>query len=262
MTAVNRRPGSPQCNTLSWQAAGIMLVGGLAACAPRVTPPPAVSRSDTDPAAVYAAVRRDEGRVRALRARFSVRVHRGDEIRDAYGVLLVKKPDQFRVRLLSAFGLTVFDYVSRASHAQMSLPLEGKRFLDAEITDKTAFSPADMRQAFLRGSDAFPGSCSAQAEQGETVVTCKDPSDRVLRLIRIAPGTSTIRQEISFVSAQPQLVMQFGDHRPVDGLELPFAIELSYPERMVHLSITVRSYEVNPTLPDSLFDDAPTGTVS
>ena len=47
--------------------------------------------------------------------------------------------------------------------------------------------------------------------------------------------------------------MRFDDYRHVDSVDLPFQISLTYPEKNVHLEITVRSYEVNPTLADELF---------
>ena len=56
------------------------------------------------------------------------------------------------------------------------------------------------------------------------------------------------------VAGQPQVVMQYSDYRPVESVELPFAIDLTYPEKNVHLAIAIRSYELNPSLADSLFE--------
>jgi hypothetical protein len=234
-----------------WLRASVPAVLAIAACAPRVAAPP--PEATYDPAAVYAAVRRQEAAVHTLRARFTVQTRRGGEVRRADGVLLVKKPDRFRVRLLSAFGLTVFDYTSQAAHARMVLPLEGKEFTDGEIADHSPFSPADMRQVFLR-SDGFPPQCSAQAAAAETVVDCRDAEGVVSRLIRVDTTTHRVRQDISFAAGQPHLVILFDEYRRVDAVELPFLIDLRYPDTDVRLRIAVRSYEVNPDLPDSLFD--------
>lgn len=225
----------------------------MASCASRVAAPAAVETGLT-PDAVYAAVRRQEAEVQTLRARFSARVVRTGQARRADGVLLVKKPDRFRLRLLSPFGLTVFDYTSWDSHDRMLLPLEGKQFSDAEIAEHSPFSPADMRAVFLGAADDGGAHCNAQGGGTETVVDCRHPDGAPARLIRIQTASRTVAQEIRLVAGQPQVIMQFGDYRPVESVQLPFKIDLTYPDKGVHLEIAVRSYEMNPSLPDSLFD--------
>ena len=190
--------------------------------------------------------------MRALRSRFSARVNRAGEVRRADGVLLVKKPDRFRLRLLLPFGPTVFDYTSWDDHDRMQLPLEGKDFSDAEIADHAPFSPADLRVVFL-GTDGGL-QCSAQGGPAETVVDCRDREGAVARLIHVDTATRRVAQEVHFVAGQPRLIMQFDDYRQVESVDLPFQISLTYPEKNVRLEITVRSYEVNPTLADELFD--------
>lgn len=229
-----------------------LLCGALfAACSARVSAPPAIE-TDLTPDAVYAAVRQQEAAVQTLRARFSARVDRAGEVRRADGVLLVKKPDRFRLRLLLPFGPTVFDYTSWDSHDHMELPLEGKQFSDAEIGAHAPFSPADMREVFL-GVHGGP-QCRAQSGSAETVVECRDREGTLARLIRIQTATRRIGQEVRFVAGLPELIMQFDDYRRVESVDLPFKIDLAYPEKNVHLEITVRSYEVNPNLADNLFD--------
>lgn len=226
----------------------------LAACGCRRAPAPPAEIVAADPGSIVAAVRQRDALIHSLRARFTARVQRGTEVQHADGVLLVKKPDRFRVRLLSAFGLTVFDYVSWQTHARMRLPLEGKQLDDEEIANQAAFSPADMRSVFLRGDDALSAQCTALNAGAEAVLDCRDPTGAPQRLVRIGAAAQTIRQEISFIAGQPHLIMQFDDYRRANGTELPFAIELTYPDRAVRLQIRVRNYEINPQLPDSLFE--------
>jgi hypothetical protein len=237
-------------------AGSVLCVLWMSACAARVSAPPAsVPPALTgDPAAVYVAVRRHEESVRSIRARFSAVVYRTGEERRAEGVLLVKKPDRFRMRLLSPFGFTVFDYTSWGGHARMHLPLEGKELADDEIANQSAFSPADWRAAFLRADAAFPGECTPQAGAAETVVECRDAHGDLLREIRIETRTQAVSHEVSFAAGRPHLIAQFDDYRMVDTVLLPFAIELIYPERAVRMQIAVRGYEVNPQLADNLFD--------
>jgi hypothetical protein len=235
------------------QSPTILGVVLLAACHAHVVAPP-TGELDVSPQAVYAAVRKQAAAVQALRARFTARVDRASEVRRADGVLLVKKPDRFRLRLLSPFGLTVFDYTSWDTHDRMQLPLEGKQFADAEIAAHSLFSPADMRAVFLGPADGTATRCTAIGGSTETVVDCRDPGGALSRLIRIQSVTRRVEQEIQMVAGQPQVVMQYGDYRAVKSVELPFAIDLTYPEKGVHLAISVRSYDLNPNLPDSLFE--------
>jgi hypothetical protein len=216
----------------------------------------------TDPVAVYAAVQRQEAAVQTLRARFRARVRRGKELRNADGVLLVKKPDRFRLRLVSPFGLTVFDYTSWDGHDRMQLPLEGKQLSDAQIAEHSPFSPADMREVFLGSAAAGATRCSAQGASAETIVDCRDREGALVRVIRIQTATREVVQEVRFVAGQPEVIMEPGDYRQVGSTALPFRIDLTYPQKGVHLEIEVRSYEVNPALPDSLFDAAPASGAS
>ncbi len=234
-----------------WIAAALGAACGVAACAARVARPPVALR--TDPTAVFAQVRQREDAVRTLRARFTATVHQGDSVRRAEGVLLVKKPDRFRLRLLSPFGFTVFDYVSAGTQTRMELPMEGKQLTGDDIGPQSPFSPADLRQAFLRGAAAFPGRCTPQADGAQVVVDCDGAPDGERREIRIACATATVDSETSFADGAPRAVMSFADYRMVEGIPLPFAIELRAPQKGVTLDIALRSYEINPALDDGLF---------
>jgi hypothetical protein len=236
--------------------AGLWLLGVVVACAPRAALPPVTAAAD--PAEVFAMVRQREDAIHTLRARFSATVHRSENARRAEGVLLVKKPDRFRLRLLSPFGFTIFDYVTSGAHTRMELPLEGKRLVDDEIAAQSFFSAADLRQAFLRGAAAFPGRCTPQANGAEVTVECHAPGD-ARREVHIARATATVSEEISFTGEAPRVVITFRDYRTVDGVPLPFAIELRAPGRQVAMQIALRSYEINPALADTLFDGADAG---
>ena len=238
---------------LGTRSGALLCAAWLAACSARVAAPPAAETERT-PEAAYAAVRQQEAAIRSLRARFSATVRRGTETRAADGVLVVKKPDRFRLRLLSPFGLTVFDYTSWDAHDRMELPLEGKLFRDAEIADHALFSPADMREVFLGPAGDDAERCTVQGSSLETVVDCRDHGGTLARLIRIQTSTRRVEQRVRMQSGQPDLVMEFADYRRVERVELPFKIALTSPAKAIHLEITVRTYELNPSLPDSLFD--------
>lgn len=233
--------------------AGASCLAVLAACTPRppvVAPPELASESEP-----YAAVQRRDASVHALRARFTVAMRAGKTDRRSEGVLLVKKPDRFRLRLLSLLGFTVLDYTSTGQHARMELPLEGERFVDDEIERHAPFSPADMRQVFLHDEDPTAARCvSAVAQGDDVVVLCHGHDDVIERRLVVDRPTATVRQETVFSNGAPRLVLWFDDYRRVDDILLPFAIDLEYPGKDVLLRIDVRGYEVNPVLSDSLFD--------
>lgn len=226
----------------------------LAACAAPHKPAPIVSRG---PAAVFSAVRAREDRIASLRARFTAESRRAQERHTTDGVLLVQKPNRFRLRMMLPFGLTVFDYVQSDDRVQLSLPLQGRVVSGTPPSDLMPFSQADLAEAFLRGPAAFPGTCAAEGNApAQIVVLCRDRSGALLRRIRIDRATATIDEETTYQEGLPSLVLRYGDYRHVDDTELPFRIEMLYPERDLSLAIKIDRYEVNPALPDRLFQPA------
>src|SRR4029077_17363035 len=115
-----------------------------------------------------AALRAEEDRVHSLRARFSSVTRMPGAERSADGVLLVAKPDRFRLRLMLPFGLTVFDYLNVGDHSWMTLPLADPQ-QRAHAQEFAPFSRDDLGQAFLRGAYAFPGDCTAAAADAAQV---------------------------------------------------------------------------------------------
>lgn len=225
------------------------LILALGCAAPRPVAPP---MPVTDPAAVFAAVRAREERIVSLRASFSAETQSDGKRRAADGVLLVRKPDRFRLRMMLPFGLTVFDYLSVGDLIWVELPLEGSK-AERQPDDLAPFSRDDLGATFLRGKYAFPGTCEpVHAEAGDVVVECP-PSSRAMREIHIDPRNSTITEEKSYDAGGPRLVIRYGDYRPVDDVPLPFRISLNYPGRLLSVDITIQRYEVNPELPDDLF---------
>jgi len=206
-----------------------------------------------NPAEVLTLARQREDRVQTLRTRFSSVFQRGNDVRRAQGVLVVKKPERFRLRLVSPFGFTVLDFLSADGSTRLALPLEHKLLKDDEIAREAPFSAADLRPAFLRGDAAFPGTCVADEREGAVQVDCRDASGALLRQLRLDRSNAAVLEEISYANGQPRLMTRYSDFRQVDDQPLPFAIELHYPGQDVVLRITVDRYEINPVLGDELF---------
>jgi hypothetical protein len=209
-----------------------------------------------DPATVLSTVRAREDAIRSLRAQFSTHTQTPAGERSADGVLLVKKPDAFRLRLYLPFGLTVFDYVSVGERVQIVLPMEG-RVVDSPPTgDLAVFSQDDLGQAFLRGGRAFPGTCRPDGDGDGVRVDCTRADGTLQRRIRIDARTATIAEEVSYRDGAERLVMRFEDYRVADGGVLPYRIQLTEPQRSMSVTIAVRRYEVNPELRAELFAPA------
>jgi hypothetical protein len=219
----------------------------LAACTTMAPPLPTLP---SNPGDRLAAVRTNEDQVRSLRARFRSVVHLPDSERAADGVLLIAKPDRFRLRLLLPFGFTVFDYLNVGEQTWTTLPLAGEQAPE-RAAQFAAFSRDDLGQAFLRGPHAFPGTCdAAPAEHDQVLVSCR--SDAELRRT-VLIGSQGIAEEVSYEGGLPRLVIRYDDYRSVDATVLPFRITLHYPQRRQLVQIGIDGYEVNPALSDDLF---------
>jgi hypothetical protein len=235
------------------QVAALIGLWGIAACA---APRPQLRATELrDPSAVLAAARRREEHFASLRARFTAETTRNGERHSVDGVLVVKKPDKFRLRMMLPFGFTVFDYVSSGVRAQLSLPLQDLTTDGPLRGDAMGFSQLDLEQAFLRGPYAFPGDCSAETDgAGSVIVVCRDSSGDALRQLRIDSSTAAIEDETSYDAGQPRMMIRYDVYRPAGDTSLPYRITLLSPPQHVTLDITVQRYEVNPALADTLFE--------
>jgi len=214
------------------------------------TPAPP-SLATTDPAEILAIVRTREDDVRSLRATFETSTRQDEKlVRTIDGVLLVRKPDAFRLRLSTPLGLTAFDYLSRADGVRVVSPFAAHG-ADASYLP---FSEDDLREIFIRGDRAFPGACAGTlARLDELVVDCRAPSGELLRTILIDTHAGTIREERSYRGGKLHLLLRNEDYRPTASTNLPYRILLTYPSTHTAVEIVVHRYEVNPALEDRLF---------
>jgi hypothetical protein len=199
-------------------------------------------------------VRAAEDRVHTLRAQFNSTTHTRDGERSADGVLLVAKPDRFRLRLMLPFGLTVFDYLEVGEQSWLVLPLASSEDL-ANAKAAVPLSRQDLGEAFLRGTYAFPGECVASdGNDADVAVSCRAGGE-LLRTLAI--DRDGISEETSYAGGDVRLRIRYSDYREVSGIALPFRILLEYPQRQQAVDIAIRQYEVNPALPAELFEPAP-----
>jgi outer membrane lipoprotein-sorting protein len=244
--AMNHRPFAPSLPKGRHPLPVALLALTLTACPRAPQRPPKLPAA---PEARLAAVRAEEDRIHSLRARFSSVTRLPGDERSADGVLLVAKPDRFRLRLMLPFGLTVFDYLNVGERTWMTLPLADPQ-QRAHAEQFAPFSRDDLGQAFLRGAYAFPGDCTAAtADDAEVVVRCR--VDGALRRSLLI-GNEGILEETSYAGDAPRMVIHYADYRG----GLPYHITLEYPQHQQSVDITIERYEVNPTLSDDLFQPA------
>lgn len=201
---------------------------------------------------MFATVREREQAVRSLRAQFAVRQETDAGSRTIDGVLVVRKPDQLRFRLMMPFGLTVFDYVSSGDDARVVHSMDSRP--PEEQKGYGLFTREEFGLTFLRGPFAFPGNCVASEGLADVVfVDCRSTAGELLRKIAIDRKSGVILMEINFVGGLQRLKIQYEDYRLVDGVPLAFRIWLTDETRKFAARVTVKDYELNPSLDDSLF---------
>lgn len=239
----------------------LLLAGVLAlsACATRVEPPQAGGSAAPalTAAEAVAALRQSDAQLQSLRVRFTATLRSAAPERQARGIVLVKKPDRLRLRLLSPFGLTVLDYCSRGAHAQMQLPLAGETLVDGEIARHGVFSPSAFAPAFLLDHAVSADDCREHGDA--SYVECWEVVGGERRSVHIGLRPAILLRETFFKGDSPVLTLAYSDHRRVDGLTVPFRVSAAQPVSAMAMEIEIEAYEINPVLDDALFDASGSG---
>jgi hypothetical protein len=224
------------------------------ACRPARPPAPAVPaaiQSDAQAAAIVAA--RDVD-ARTLRATFKLVVHKADGSEEATrGAVVVVRPDRLRLQIFSFGVVTAYDYTANGDRYRIREPLSGGqrigRFSDVAGDERGALGD-DLRPLFLA---TVPSGAATVRDGGDRyLVTVHTTRGR--RVAEVAKRSGTIVRETVFVRDVPELVIDYGDFRDVDGVSMPFAIEVSMPGRRGALSIAVTRYERNAPVDGALFE--------
>jgi hypothetical protein len=226
------------------RAAAAALLVALAACArPAPVPAPPAPGATGD---ALAAVRQRAAAVRTLRAQFDATARFPGGERAASGVLIVRPPDDARLRLVAPFGLTVFDGLRTGGRTYVSAPLAADR-----ARDTMALMRAGPADSVLFGGAAI-ADCAAAADPApqRAAYWCGTPATRWIVIDR---ATGTLESETEVENGAPAVRRTYGDYRLVDGVPLPYRIVVEYPPRHLRVDIAVTRYEVNPPLRDDQF---------
>lgn len=215
------------------------------------------------PDEVLAAARAQDDAVHSLRVRFRSTAYVAGEAHETTGVAVAQRPERLRLRLFLPFGLTAYDLLVRDGSLTETIPSGPQPARDerrdaALAAPPTDFSADDLAVAFLRGARAYPGHCTARpgAVAGTVDVECRsdDAPARAARRLRLDAATASVREEATLHGDREGTVIRSDDLRRVDGVWLPFHVEIVAPGEGPRITIEVERWEVNPRLDDSLFE--------
>ena len=234
---------------------GLLLAALIAAtaCRPAARPPapPAAIQSDAQAAAIVAA--RDVD-ARTLRATFKLVFRAADGSEEATrGAVVVARPDRLRLQIFSFGVVTAYDYTANGDRYRIREPLNGRqrigRFGDGAADERGALGD-DLRPLFL--STVPSGAWTVHDGGDRYLVTLQSAPGR--RVVEVAKRSGMIERETIFVRDVPELVIDYGDFRDVDGVSMPFTIDVRMPGRGASVSIVVTRYERNATVDGALFE--------
>lgn len=194
--------------------------------------------------------------VRTLRAQFDSLARWPGGERNAAGVLLVRAPDEWRLRLVAPFGITVLDALHTHGSSFVTTPLAAANARIDDPAALAAFSHMGPGDSLVFGTPRGAAACvAAPPRDGLLQYWCggEPPS----RWLSVDPATATVRAEAELANGRAVVSRRYDDYRMVDGVPLPFRIVIDYPQQEVTVEITVSRYELNPSLGDDLFAPPP-----
>ncbi len=228
------------------------LLLGAAAChrGARPVAPPPVIRSGAEAAAIVAA--RDVD-ARTLRATFKLVLHRPDGSHESSrGAVVVARPDCLRLQVFSFGVVTSYDYTANGDRYRIREPLSGAtrigRF-DVAGSEPGALGD-DLRPLFLGAS---PSEAQTVGDGGDRYLVAA-PSPEGRRVAEVSKQSGAIERETLLVGEVPRVVIEYNDFRDVDGVSMPFAIDVTWPARGTSLAIAVTRYVRNAPVDPGLFE--------
>lgn len=230
-----------------------LVLAGCAARAPRPAPT-TTAAAPLDAAAARAVVERRASESRTLTAMFSIEMRRADGGSEtSRGAVAVVRPDRLRLQIFSLGVVTAYDFTVAGERYHLRRPLEGVdvvgRFDDAASPSATDLG-RDLRPLFL-----LPAATAAERVEDRADrlrVTVEERAGR--RLVDVRKADGRIVAERLLDGGEPRVEIEYGDYRPVDGADLPFAIRVRYPRKGVEVTIAVRSYTRNAPVDPKLFE--------
>lgn len=199
-------------------------------------------------------VERRDRATETLTAVFQMKLRKPDGSEEqSRGALVVQRPDRLRLQIFSLGVLTVFDYTVNRDRFRLRRPLDGVEdtgSLEAVEASPEGFADYDLRPLFLRVEPLTGG--QVHDTKDAEIVTLGPEAAR--REIRISKRSGEIESETVYAAAAPRLQARYRDYRSVDGVPLPFHIDVEYPAARVSLGIEVSRYTRNQPVDPEIFE--------
>lgn len=235
-----------------------LVVAGCSSAVPPLPPLPAVGGTPASAArrqALQATLRAEEGRWRTLTIVHSIRLATREQSGSLRGLIAVRRPDAYRLRLLGPAGITAMDLTYRAGRFLLAIPSRNVRLEGDRSTPRSSLRglPVDgLARAFLARTGDAPTEVTENARWslvewrtgGETRRLWLDRHEKLPRI------DSTWR------GGRETMRITYERYRSVDGVRLPFQVLFFMPADGLRARIDVERYRVDPALPDSAFDPA------
>ncbi len=192
--------------------------------------------------AARAALKRVEGNFRPLRGAagaVTVTVRRGPVSVDAQGIFYYRRPGDFRLEILGAFGVP---------EALVIRTTDGVHVFPSGTEN---LAPPESQVWWEALGDVLSGGMTAKFDDASVLVQRK----RSTLFYRGAAGTLEIDGRTKLLSgfSSPDLTLRFEDYREVDGVWWPGVIRLEAPRRKISVKLVFRSPRLDPPLDGSLF---------
>lgn len=234
----------------------VLLAGCCPISAPALRPLPRITArasSSERLGEVLERLRAEENRVQTMAIVHSIelRSSRSGRVGAFRGLIAVRRPDAYRLRLLGPAGLTALDLRYRGGRFVLSIPARGLRIDQSSPPSMLGGLPVEgLAVALLTRLEATP---TALYEQGPwTVLYWHEPTgdDRLLYLDR---DTGLARIESLGRGSHEHARLTYSDYRIVAGVPVPFQIELCSPREGLRARVAVERYTLNRALPERAF---------
>jgi hypothetical protein len=234
----------------------VLAVGGCCEL-PRLARLPRVGGAPASPARVAEvihALRTAQSSIHTLRVAHHIALAKGGVSSGSLrGLLAVRRPDAYRLRVLGPAGLTAMDLVWSAGRFVLDVPAREVHLAGDARTPRRALHgvPIDgLARAFLGTYDATH---AGLVEDRRWSVLTLEESPAVRRVLYLSPPEMTVVVDARFEGGRETLRLTHGDLRPVGGTLLAHDIRCDMPREGLVATIRVERYDVNPTLPDAAF---------
>lgn len=241
-------------------ARSILVAALVSGCCtlPRLAPLPRVTGAPAPPARLLqllSRLRAAQASVRTLKVvhRITLTSRGGASSGALRGLLAVRRPDAYRLRVLGPAGLTAMDLVWSGGRFVLDVPPSGVHLVGDERTPRRRLHgvPVDgLARAFLGTYEAARASL---VEDGRWAVLTLEERDGARRVLYVRPGDAVVAIDARFEDGRETLRLTHADRRVVSGVALSHRVRCDMPPEGLSATIEVDRYDVNPPLPDAAF---------